>query len=109
MSTAFFVIGLGVTVIGVIFIFLGRFEKPPAKPEAGAETIDVAKILEQLNKILEQVEQRYRIGIVLMGVGLTLVGVGVFLEAKDAKDAAEAATSAAGPLFLRRSGLWHDS
>lgn len=105
MSTAFFVVGLGVTVVGVIFIFLGRFEKPPAKPEAGAEAIDVSKILEQLNKILEQVEQRYRIGIVLMGVGLALVGVGVFLEAKDAKDAAEAATGAAGLLFLRRTGL----
>lgn len=100
MSIAFFVIGLAATVIGVIFIFLGRFEKP-APRAAGGESINIEKILEQLNKTLELVEQRYRIGIILMAVGLALVGVGVFLEAKDAKDAAEAAAGAF--VFLRRS------
>src|SRR5688500_18191915 len=99
MSTAFFVAGLVITVLGVVLVFLARFEKAPATAEAGAESIDVAKILEQLDRILEQVEKRYRIGVILMAVGLALVGVGVFLEAKDAKDAAEAA-GAVGPLFL---------
>ncbi|MBN1609259.1 MAG: hypothetical protein JW940_21695 [Polyangiaceae bacterium] len=105
MSTAFFIAGLVVTLVGVVLVLLGKFEKPEVKPEPGKESIDVAKILEQLNKTLELVEQRYRIGIVLMAVGLALVGVGVFLEAKDAKDAAEAAAGATGLLFIDRRRL----
>ena len=82
-SAIFLFVGLGVTLLGVILILLARFEKPPTQRE---EAFDPAKIIEQINKMLELVEQKYRIGIVLMAVGLSLVGVGVYLEAKAAKD-----------------------
>jgi uncharacterized membrane protein len=91
VSTVFFIVGLVITAIGVVFIALGRFEKPAP---AAAESIDPGAILEQLNKMLELVEKQYRVGIILMAVGLSLIGVGIWLEAKDAKDAAEDAAAA---------------
>lgn len=91
VSTVFFIVGLVITAIGVVFVALGRFEKPAP---AASESLDIGAILEQLNKMLELVEKQYRVGIILIAVGLSLIGVGVWLEAKDAKDAAEAAAAA---------------
>jgi uncharacterized membrane protein len=99
-SAIFLFIGLGVTLVGVILILLARFEKP-APPGPGEEAFDIGKIIEQINKMLELVEQKYRVGIVLMAVGLSLVGVGVFLEAKAAKDEAKKSTPAAVASVLR--------
>jgi hypothetical protein len=91
VSTVFFIVGLVITAIGVVFVALGRFEK---QPPAAAESLDVGAILEQLNKTLELVEKQYRVGIILIAAGLSLIGVGVWLEARDAKDAAEEAAAA---------------
>lgn len=83
MATAFFIVGLLITIAGVVMVFLAHFDRPP--PAAGTEEAldlgDVAEVLEQFNKLLDKVEQRYRIGVILMGVGLTLVGVGAWLKA----------------------------
>ena len=83
MATAFFIVGLLITVAGVVMVFLAHFERPTAAAgtEEALDVGDVAKVLEQFNALLDKVEQRYRIGVILMGVGLTLVGVGAWLKA----------------------------
>ena len=96
MPTLLVIAGLVVTAVGVILILLARFQRPAPGPQEG---IDVAAILEQFNALLKLVEAKYRIGIVLIAVGLALVGLGAWLEAKDAKDAAEEALRAASLLF----------
>jgi hypothetical protein len=92
MPTLLVIAGLVVTAIGILLILLARFERPPAGAQ---ESIDIAGILEQFNALLKLVEARYRIGIVLIAAGLALVGLGAWLEAKDAKDAAEQAVRVA--------------
>ena len=84
VATILVISGLVVTGIGVVFIVLARFERVEPGPE---ESVDVGKILEELNKLLGLLEARYRIGVVLMAVGLALVGVGAWLEARDANSA----------------------
>ena len=87
VSTFLVIVGVGITLVGVVLILLARFERPAAGHE---EAINPAQILEQFNNLLKLIEARYRIGIVLIAVGLTLVGVGAWWEARDAKDQAEA-------------------
>jgi uncharacterized membrane protein len=87
MPTLLVIAGLVVTAIGILLILLARFERPPAGAQ---ESIDIAGILEQFNALLKLVEARYRIA-----AGLALVGLGAWLEAKDAKDAAEQAVRVA--------------
>jgi uncharacterized membrane protein len=90
MSTALFVVGLVIMLIGLGLIV---FAKKPETEKKGpaARGLDPEKILEQVNKLLAQVDKRYRIGLAVMLMGLALVGIGAFLEAKDAKDAAKGA------------------
>ncbi|MDX6632614.1 MAG: hypothetical protein QOG26_619 [Solirubrobacterales bacterium] len=92
MSTVFFIAGLVITALGVLLVLLARFQPAPS-PEGVTEGLDIGKVLEEFNKLIAHLEQRYRIGVVLMGCGLALVGVGCWLEAKDAKDAAQAAAA----------------
>jgi hypothetical protein len=68
-------------------VFLARFQRPA--PSGTEESFDVVKVLAEFNKLLDKLEQQYRIGVVMMGFGLALVGVGAWLEAKDAKGAAQ--------------------
>jgi hypothetical protein len=96
MPTVLVIGGLVVTAIGVVLILLARFQRPAPSPQEG---FDPAAILTQFNELLKLIEAKYRIGIVLIAVGLTLVGIGAWLEAKDAKDAAEEALRAAALLF----------
>lgn len=91
MPTLLVIAGLVLTAIGVVLILLARFQRPPAGPQEG---IDIAAILEQFNELLKLIEAKYRIGIVLIAAGLALVGLGAWLEARDAKDAAEEAVRA---------------
>lgn len=87
VSTFLVIVGVGITLVGVLLILLARFERPAAGHE---EAINPAQILEQFNNLLKLIEARYRIGIVLIAVGLTLVGVGAWWEARDAKEQTEA-------------------
>ncbi len=43
----------------------------------------------------DEIEQPDRIGVVMMGFGLALIGVEAWLEAEDAKDAAQEASAMA--------------
>jgi hypothetical protein len=42
---------------------------------------------------LLEVDQKFRVGLIIVFVGLTLVILGVYMESKDAKDAAEQAAA----------------
>jgi hypothetical protein len=95
MSTAFFIVGLLITAAGAVMVFLARFQRPTTG--GTEEAFDVGKVLEEFNKLLDKIEQQYRIGVVMMGFGLALVGVGAWLEAKDAKDAAQEPSAMAQP------------
>jgi hypothetical protein len=48
--------------------------------------LDIAKVLEELNKLLDKFDKRYRPGLILMFVGLALVGIGAWLEALEASE-----------------------
>src|SRR5688500_1670704 len=95
MPLALMIVGLAITVIGVVLVLTASFERPATA--AGAGAIDVKALLEAFNKLLDKIEQRYRIGVIVMAVGLALVGIGAYLEANDAKDEAKQKTAAAAP------------
>lgn len=84
MATALFIAGLVITFIGVALVLFAQFKLPP---ETQAKGFDPGEILKQLNVLLDKIDKRFRIGVILMAVGLTLIGIGAYLEAKDAKDA----------------------
>jgi len=76
-----------------MFVGLGLivFAPKPATEKKGASArgLDPEKILEQVNKLLAQVDRRYRIGLAVMLLGFALVGAGAYLQATDAKDDAK--------------------
>jgi hypothetical protein len=84
MPTVLFVVGLGVTLVGVAMVVLARAKPPP--PPATEGLGDLAKIVEEFRKILGLIDKQYRIGVILLAVGLALVGTGAWLEARDAND-----------------------
>jgi hypothetical protein len=83
-SVALFILGLLLTLAGIIFIFRGRFDEPPDKQE----DLTIADVLERLNHVVEKVEKRYRWGIVMIALGLALIGAGAWLAALSAYSAA---------------------
>ena len=85
MPTVLFVVGLGVTLIGVVMVVLAHAKPPP--PPATEGLGDLVKIVEEFRKILGLIDKQYRIGVILVAVGLALVGTGAWLEARDANDA----------------------
>lgn len=94
MSTAIFVVGLIVTLAGVVLVVIQSFSRPappPPGPQADGGVADIGDVIKQLNELLAKVDQRFRLGVIVMAVGLALVGVGAYLEAHDAKDAADKA------------------
>jgi uncharacterized membrane protein len=90
LSIIFFVGGLLVTLAGVVMVFLARFE-----PRTTESVTDLKDLLKEFNELLKLVQEKYRIGVVIMAVGLALVGVGAWLEARDAKDEAKKTAMAA--------------
>jgi uncharacterized membrane protein len=95
MSTVLLIAGLVIIAVGLLLVVFApkpkKVERPPSRE--GVD-VDIGKILEEINKLLAQLDARFRIGVVVMFVGLTLVGVGAWLEAKDAKDEAKEAKQA---------------
>jgi hypothetical protein len=85
-------VGLVLVVAGLLLIV---FAPKPKTRVSGPEArgLDPEKILEQVNKLLAQLDRRYRIGAFVMLVGVALIGVGAYLEAHDAKDEAEQAAA----------------
>jgi hypothetical protein len=71
----------------------GAFQRPSTGgPD---EALDVGRVLEEFNMLRDEIEQPDRIGVVMMGFGLALIGVEAWLEAEDAKDAAQEASAMA--------------
>ena len=85
VSVALFILGLLLTLAGVVFVFLGRFGDPPDK---GEDSLTVADVLERLNAVIEKVEKRYRWGVVMIALGLALIGAGAWAAAMGAQSAA---------------------
>jgi len=86
------IVGLVVTLVGLVLVVTASFQRPPAPPPAGAEAFDpgqIKEVIEAFNGLLDKLESRYRIGVTVMAFGLALIGIGAYLEARAAKDAAE--------------------
>lgn len=95
MSTALMIVGIVVTLVGLLLVVTASFQRPP-RPPAGQEAFDpgqIKEIIEALNGLLDKLEQRYRIGVTVMALGLALIGIGAYLEARDAKDTAKEAAA----------------
>ncbi|MGI8684649.1 MAG: hypothetical protein ACR2MO_06115 [Acidimicrobiales bacterium] len=78
-------------IVGVLLIIAGAvvFLLPTTTATTAERSLDIGKVLEELNKLLDKFDKRYRPGIILMVVGLSLVGIGAWLEARDAHDATQ--------------------
>jgi sulfite exporter TauE/SafE len=100
-TTVLLVAGLIFLAAGLGLILTAAFPRA-SKPEPKAEGLldEVAKVLEQFNKLLDKFEQRFRIGILLLAVGLALIGLAAFFEAKQAKDDAKDAKKATSALVV---------
>jgi drug/metabolite transporter (DMT)-like permease len=85
LSVALFILGLLLTLAGVAFVFLGRFDDPPEKE---GDSVTAGDVLERLNGAIEKVEKRYRWGVVMLGLGLALIGAGAWAAAMAAASAA---------------------
>jgi uncharacterized membrane protein len=96
MAGLLIIVGLIITVAGLVLVVV-QGVRPVAVPTVQSESplADLGKVVEEFNKLLDKVDKKYRIGIIVMAVGLALVGIGAYLEAKDAKQAAEQVTSMA--------------
>jgi hypothetical protein len=105
MANALFIVGLIITVAGLVFVILGYFQKTEAAvgPEGFGE--DVGKGVEAITKLVEKVEKRFQLGLIVMAMGLTLIGVGAYINSIDAKDQADEAKdkATAAALVQRQS------
>ncbi len=84
-SVALFILGVLLALVGIVFVFLGRFDDPPEKD---ADSLTVGDVFERLKLVLQKVEKRYRWGVVMIALGLTLIGAGAWLAALSAQSAA---------------------
>jgi uncharacterized membrane protein len=80
-SVALFILGALLTLAGVVFVFLGRFEDAP---ERDADSLTVGDVLDRLDHVVDKVEKRYRWGVVMIALGLALIGAGAWLAALSA-------------------------
>jgi hypothetical protein len=81
-SVVLFILGALVTLAGIVFVFLGRFEDPPEKDE---DSLTVGDVLERLNLVIQKVEKRYRWGAIMIALGLALIGAGAWVAALSAQ------------------------
>lgn len=88
MADVLLVFGLVLIGIGVLLLLYQTFF-PPA-PEPTAQDLDYAKVIEEIRKILEGVERRFRVPLIIVFTGLTLSVLGVYLKARDAADEPQA-------------------
>jgi hypothetical protein len=88
MEDVLLIFGLVVTGIGVLGLVYVTFWPPT--PEPVAQELDPGQIVEEIRKILEGVERRFRVPLILVFVGLTFAILGVYLKAREAADSPEA-------------------
>lgn len=101
MGTLLVLLGAIFVVVGVvIFLIPSPRIHPSAESERGIQ--DVAKLMEEINKLLDKFDKRYRPGLVVILVGMTLVALGVYVETRQdnnaAKPSATAFSSIQGPI-----------
>lgn len=99
--TALFIVGLVFLGAGLIALLLSARVKPEKVTPGQEENIlqDLQKLIAEYNKLLGMFQERFRIGVLLITVGLSLISIAAYLQATDAKDAAEATTAAV--VFVR--------
>ncbi|MCW3049160.1 MAG: hypothetical protein JWO74_3444 [Solirubrobacterales bacterium] len=93
LSAILVIAGLAFMAAGLLFLIFAP--KPQELATAQGAVEDTAELIKQIGTFLDKFEARFRVGLAVMFFGLALVGAGVFLEAKDAKDAAKTAPAAA--------------
>lgn len=81
VSVVLFILGVLLTLAGIVFVFLGRFDDPPDKED---DSLTVGDVLARLNMVVEKVEKRYRWGVMMIALGLALIGAGAWLAAYSA-------------------------
>jgi uncharacterized membrane protein len=96
MITVLFIVGLVLILAGLLLIVFAPRPKLPESSGAEARALDPAEILKQVGVILDKLDKQYRIGAFVMLVGVALVSIAAYLEAQDAKDAAEQAAALLG-------------
>ncbi len=98
------IVGLVLIGIGVV-AFLWPVRDRPAPDEVqerdAERGTDFGKVLEELNKLIDKFDMRYRPGLILMIIGLALVALGVFVETQDSTDDDTSETS---QLLVRVAG-----
>ncbi len=84
MAVALLVIGAVIAAVGLSMLVVS-FNDARRAPKRGREVyegdlsatkstdIDVGKIIEEINKLLDKIEQRYRLGLVLVLIGAALM------------------------------------
>lgn len=87
LSAILVIAGIVLMAAGLLFVALAP--KPESLPEAQTALSDAAELVKQIAAFLDKFEQRFRVGITVMFFGLALVAGGIYLETKDAKDAAK--------------------
>lgn len=87
MQTALIIFGMVLIAIGAIVFVWPPGDTVTPQGVSG----EIAKVLEQLNALLDKFDKRYRPGLVLMLVGLALVGAGIYWETVDTRNAASEA------------------
>jgi len=81
LSVALFIVGALLTVAGVVFVFLGRFDDAG---ETDRDQLGAAEVFERINHALAKIEKRYRWGTVMAVLGLGLIGAAAWTAAMSA-------------------------
>jgi hypothetical protein len=104
-TTVLLIAGLLVMAAGIVLLFIATLAKPA--PVAGGdvkrESIvkEITDAIKAINEYFDKFEQKFRIGVLLVTVGAAMVGLAGFFEAKQAKDDAKSAASAAAFVLPR--------
>jgi hypothetical protein len=98
-TTVLLIAGLLVMAAGIVLLFIATLAKPAQLQVAGVKPESIVKELtdaiKAINDYFDKFEQKFRIGVLLVTVGAAMVGLAAFFEAKQAKDDAKSASSAA--------------
>lgn len=79
MSLILMLVGLVFLIVGgIVFCWPLRTSLQPQ-----GVSLDTGKVLEEINKMLEKLDKRFRPGLIMMFFGLTLICLAVFLRSAE--------------------------